>query len=115
MRKDNAVSVWVGHFDSEKEFSNYIRSKYDEDGDEIPSDFMKAFEIYDLNPDFQEVLFQENLSGEDLRQASYAETFVDRLGDLSGNCAVLLYDYDYAGIVREANKLRFLGTFNYTK
>lgn len=115
MGKDNVVSVWIGNFESERKFYEYIEPGCDEEGDETPSGFMNAFGMDNFDPDSQEVTFQEHLSKEDLRQASYAENFVDELGDISGNCAIMLYDFLYSGTTRQADGLRFIGAFNYTK
>jgi hypothetical protein len=115
MAKDNVVSVWIGNFNSEKDFFEYIRQGYDENGDVVPSNFMNTFGIDNVNVDFQEVLFQESLSEEELQQASYAESFVNKIGEISGNCMILLYDYDYPGAIREGDGLLFTGVFNYNK
>ena len=115
MKEENAVSIWVGTFKDKEELSEFVREQYDEDGDFLPSLFMKTFETGYSDADFREVLFKENLSKEDLFQASYAETFANKTDGVSGNGVILLYDFRYTGQTREANNIRFIGTFNYTK
>ena len=114
---ENIVSIWIGDFESEEKFITFTQEQYDEEGDCRPSLFMEAFEIDDLDHDFQEILFQENLSKNDIEQASYAESFIDKINDnsLKGNCIILLYDFNYKGKVQTNNGLHFLGTFKYEK
>ena len=115
MKKENVVSVWFGNFKTKRELSEFVQEKYDEDGDVIPSLFMKTFGIDCYETDFQEILFQENISKEDLFQASYSETFIDKIDNISGNSIILLYDFYYTGQVCETSNLRFIGTFDYVK
>lgn len=115
MEKENVVSIWVGNFQSEEEFNVFLQEEFDEEGDSLPSVFMKVFEIDYIDIDFQEAVFQENLSKDVLLQASYADTFADKVDNLSGNSIILLYDFCYTGKVRETKEIRFLGTFEYRK
>lgn len=117
MEKENVISIWIGNFESEEAFAAFIEETFDEDGDMEPSPFMKAFEIEYINPDFQEVLFQDNLSKDDLLQASYAESFIDKLDNhsLRGNSIVILYDFCYVGEKQEIENFRYLGSFDYRK
>ncbi len=115
MDKENVVSIWIGNFKSENEFAEFVKEQYDDEGDLLPSTFMKMFRIDYIDSDSQEILFQENLSKEDLLQASYAETFINKMGNISGNSIVLLYDFCYTGQVKEAENLYFIGTFDYNK
>jgi len=110
MKKDKVVSIWFGNLKSERELFEFVQEKYDDDGVFIPSPFMEAFGTGKYDPDFQEVLFEE-----DLLEASYAETFIDKIDNISGNSVILLYDFCYTGQVREASNFRFIGTFNYAK
>ena len=115
MKKDNVISIWLGNFKSERELFKFVLEKYDDDGVFIPSPFMEAFGTGKYDPDFQEVFFEENLSKEDLLEASYAETFIDKIDNISGNSVILLYDFCYTGQVRETGNFRFIGTFDYAK
>jgi len=115
MKKDNVVSIWFGNLKSERELFEFVQEKYDEDGVFIPSPFMETFGTGKYDPDFQEVFFEENLSKEDLLEVSYAETFVNKIDNISGNSVILLYDFCYTGQVREASNFRFVGTFDYVR
>ena len=113
----SVVSIWIGNFESEEKFTDFIQEQYDEEGDLQTSSFMEVFEIDDIDHDFQEVLFHKNLSKDDIAQASYAESFIDRINDnsLTGNCVLLLYDFNYKGKVQTSNGFHFIGTFEYEK
>jgi len=113
MKKVNVVSIWFGNLESESELFEFVQEKYDENGVFIPSPFMESFGTGKYDPDFQEVFFEENISKEDLLEVSYAETFVNKIDTISGNSVILLYDFYYAGQVREASNFRFIGTFDY--
>jgi len=115
MKKDNVVSIWFGNLKSERELFEFVKEKYDDDGVFIPSPFMETFGTGKYDPDFQEVLFEEDLSKEDLSEMSYAETFIDKIDNISGNSVILLYDFCYTGKVSEASNFRFIGTFDYEK
>ena len=115
MKKDNVVSIWLGHLKSERELFEFVREKYDEDGVFIPSPFMETFGTGKYDTDFQEVMFEDDLSKEDLLEASYAETFIDKIDTIPGNSVILLYDFCYTGQVHEAANFRFIGTFYYAK
>lgn len=60
MEKANKVSVWLGNFDSKREFGNYMEEQFDEEGD-MTSVFMSDFEIEFIDSQFQEVLYDDNL------------------------------------------------------
>ena len=115
MEKDNVVSIWFGNLKSERALFEFVQEKYDEDGVFIPSPFMETFGTGKYDADFQEVMFEENLSKEDLLDVSYAETFINKIDNISGNSVILLYDFCYTGQVCEASNFRFIGTFDYAK
>jgi hypothetical protein len=116
MKEKSVVSIWIGTFDSEEKFIDFIREQYDEEGDLFPSAFMEAFGIDEIKPDFQEVLFLENISREDISQASYAESFIDKIEEsvIHGNCIILLYDFCYTGKIQTSSGLNFIGVFEYS-
>jgi hypothetical protein len=114
---NDKVSIWIGRFETEYKFNNFMEEQYNDDGD-VFSVFIETFKIDYINSDFQEVLFQEQLSKNDLLQASYADSFIDKIDSEQirlNNCIVLIYDFDYSGEVKSANGLNFVGTFEYNK
>jgi hypothetical protein len=59
MKKQQKVSLWIGHFTSKKALNNFLEEKYNDDGD-VSSQFMQDFQIEYIDHDFQEVDFYEN-------------------------------------------------------
>ena len=76
---------------------------------------MEKFGTGKYDTDFQEVFFEEYLSKDDLLEASYAGTFLNKIDNISGNSVILLYDFCFTGQVCEAGNFRFIGTFDYAK
>jgi hypothetical protein len=78
---------------------------------------MDEFEITFIEHDLQETLFDENMNKLKIEAASYSETFLDKIEiDFSKyNCIVLLYDYNYNGLIKNTNNMVFYGVLNYTK
>jgi hypothetical protein len=117
MEKNDVVSIWFGNFETEEEFEEFISEKYDEEGD-VLSTFMTSFGIDFIDTDFQEVLFQEVITIDDLSQFSYAESFIDKINkdilQLS-NCVIFLYDFNYSGKIKSSNNLNFIGSYKYEK
>ncbi|WP_017151783.1 immunity 22 family protein [Bacillus bingmayongensis] len=54
MEKEGIVLLWLGNMESEDFLEDYFRIKYTDDGDSIPSLFIKDFHIcmYDIDEDF---------------------------------------------------------------
>lgn len=118
MRKENLVSIWVGNFNSEDDFDEYIGENYDEDGDMVPSIFMNDFEMGHIDHDFQESeFFDKKLTKDDIVDFSYAETFIDKINEanLMGNAIILLYDFEYSGEVQTKNNVNYIGAYDYKK
>ena len=115
MEKANKVSVWLGNFDSKREFGNYMEEQFDEEGD-MTSVFMSDFAIEFIDSQFQEVLYDDNLKKENLMSASYSESFLDCItADFSKyNCIVLLYDFNYHGTAQNTDKMIFVGVYDYS-
>ena len=123
MRKENKVSLWLGNFESEEEFENYIYIDYDEDGDYIPSIFQKEFGISYYDEDFSELVwFSEKTKKFStlLKDFSYSSQIIDLLKPMLGgvnieeyNCVMLLYNYEHSnsdkdGVSKE-HKVIFIG------
>src|SRR4051794_37504793 len=118
MAKEGFVSLFVGNSSSYEELQNYILVSYTEDGDAIPSEFEKDFNIAYYDEDFREVEFYDE-SSDDLRVLlegfSYAERIIPELIEICGerlnqkvNSVTLLYNFQYHGNVNETNQFRFL-------
>ena len=112
------VSIWIGKFNSDDDFNKYKEEVYDENGDGSPSIFMTDFEIKRIDHDFLESEFVGGkLTKNDLMGFSYTETFIDKIDDalLTGNCIILIYDFEYSGGVKTKNNVSFIGTYKYEK
>jgi hypothetical protein len=123
MEKEGFVSLFIGNSKSYKDLRNYILNSYTEDGDLLPSEFEKDFNIDYYNEDFREVEYYDEPSN-DLRVLlegfSYDEEIIPKFIELCGerlnqeaNSVILLYDFQYNGNVNEKNQFRFLGTVQY--
>lgn len=123
MEKEGFVSLFIGHSNSYDELQNYILVSYSEDGDAIPSQFEKDFNIDYHDEDFREVEFYDEPS-DDLRVLlegfSYDEEIIPKIIEIcserlnqEANSVILLYNFQYHGNVNEANQFRFLGTIQY--
>ncbi|MGG3684494.1 immunity 22 family protein [Aeribacillus sp. FSL K6-3256] len=123
MEKEGFVSLFIGNSKSYKDLQNYILNSYIEDGDLLPSEFEKDFNIDYYNEDFREVEFYDEPSN-DLRVLlegfSYDEEIIPKFIELCGerlnqeaNSVILLYNFQYNGNVNEKNQFRFLGTVQY--
>lgn len=123
MEKEGFVSLFIGNSKSYKDLQNYILNSYTEDGDLLPSEFEKDFNIDYYNEDFREVEFYDEPSN-DLRVLlegfSYDEEIIPKFIELCGerlnqevNSVILLYNFQYNGHVNEKNQFRFLGTVQY--
>jgi hypothetical protein len=114
----STVSIWIGEFQSEEKFNNYLNENYDDKG-EISCKFWNDFEIDFIDNQFQEVVyFNEKLKLELLQEASYFSSFKDTLKNNNfenNNTIILAYDFEYAGKITKKNKLKFLGNFAYIK
>jgi hypothetical protein len=113
---ENKVSIWFGKFETEKRFNEFIKETYDDEGG-VHSSFMNAFEINLIEHDLQETLFDENMNKSKIAMASYSETFLDKIeiDFLKYNCIVLLYDFNYNGLIKNTSNMNFYGVLNYTK
>lgn len=123
MEKEGFVSLFIGNSKSYKDLQNYILNSYTEDGDLLPSEFEKDFNIDYYNEDFREVEFYDEPSN-DLRVLlegfSYDEEIIPKFIELCGerlnqevNSVILLYNFQYNGHINEKNQFRFLGTVQY--
>uniref|UniRef100_UPI00404A650C immunity 22 family protein n=1 Tax=Flavobacterium sp. TaxID=239 RepID=UPI00404A650C len=114
----NYVSIWVGNFKNEDAFNQYIEEIYDNEGDS-KSKFMEDFNIDFIDNQFQEaVFFNEKIKLEFLMDASYSDSFLNNLSDvdfMDDNSIILLYDFGYNANIKSKNKVRFLGSYSFSK
>ena len=114
MEEKNKVSIWLGNFDNEDLFDDFMEEKYDEEGD-VSSLFMESFEIDFIDDQFQEVLYDKNLEKEVLIPVSYSSFFLNKVEvDYSKyNCVVLLYNFRYMGGITKTSDFDFIGVYDY--
>jgi len=128
MRIENRVSLWLGNALDPETLDEYVRLRYSEDGDIIPSRLMTDFgiEAYDENFREAEVLpvassrLQEIFAGFSYEKQitdAYESAFGSEL-DSKCNAVILLFNYDAtipAGqtAVSDGLSLRYYGAVAY--
>lgn len=127
--KENYVSLWLGNFTQKDVLKEYVDTKFDEDGDVIPSVLRKDFELGYYNIDFLESDFVDN-GGNNLRELldgfSYDCSFVGKIAEITGaelsstfNGIILIYDYEYTGEKKvstyKESEIQFIATTSYEK
>lgn len=127
MEKQGMVSLWVGKTDRVEKMHEYMERRYTEDGDSMPSDFMKDFNIDYYDEDFQEMdCFEKSVDKleEALKGCSYDDKVIPRFLELCGealseevNAMLLIYNFEYDGSVVERRnagiELKYLGSVIY--
>lgn len=113
----NKVSIWVGNFQNDEEFENYLLMEYLDNEDLPRSQFTKDFKIDYYDEDFQEAYYAENfLSVKDLiKPISYSETFINQIRseNVNYNSLIAIYKYRYEGVVKDVGNIFFLGVYEY--
>ena len=107
MEKEGYVSLWIGNIKSDDELMAYVELEYTDDGDCIPSKFLKDFsiDIDDFDEDFIERVCHENKVSsisELISGCSYEEIILPKIEEkMEGqfqdkvNSAILLYNFDF--------------------
>ncbi|PWK14251.1 immunity 22 family protein [Tumebacillus permanentifrigoris] len=127
MQKEGFVSLWVGNIKTSEELDNLLRISYTEDGDLIQSIFASKFHIERYDDAFREAeLYDDtdNSLSRLLEGFSYDDVIVPKFASLLGeqlnkryNAAILLYNFQYNGDVKEAtvgsSHVEFLATTEY--
>ena len=129
MEREGFVSLWVGHAESDLSLLEYVRIKYSEDGDYLPSQFLKDFniDIDEFDEDYIEriCLNKETHSIEKLiNGCSYEDIVIPKFKDLLSedsfekfNAGILLYNFQYDNKIKEINNskniFRFIGSVEY--
>jgi hypothetical protein len=127
MRKDNFVSLWLGRTKSSKTLDKYLKVKYSDDGDFVPSVFAKKFQIERYEEGFREAEFYEQGSNniyELLEGFSYDNVLIEYFKNILGenvdatyNTVILLYNFEYNGSINEYRSrteyFKFIGSTRY--
>lgn len=118
MEKEHVVSIWIGKFSSEDEFTKYLREVYTDEGD-VSSRFMNDFSIDYIDNHFMECLFFGSVVNEEtfLKDFSYANQFIDKLpGSIEWdkyNSIIMVYNFSYTGKEGVSKDVEFIGEFGY--
>ncbi|WP_029427852.1 immunity 22 family protein [Bacillus sp. 95MFCvi2.1] len=107
MENPGVISLWLGNFKSKEMLQKYVEIKFDEQGDRIPSQFMRDFQIdfINYNEDLLEITFIDILTTSLqllLEGASYYEKIISQFIDYYGehmlesyNTVIRVYDFEY--------------------
>lgn len=125
MDKMGMVSLWLGNFNSEESFRDFMEVKYTDDGDSIPSKFKENFKIEYYDIDFSEVDFIEERTNDLqvlLEGFSNDYEIIPKLKEKYDaqmyNSIVLLYNFEYNSSVKnykdDTNSLDYIGCVNYS-
>lgn len=121
------VAVWLGIFKNEAEFNEYkkVHYEYDDDIEDVYSDFEKDFGLKYYDRDIVEFSFlnEENNTLKTLFEgSSYLEKYISGLDDITlskYNVVIRVYDYKYDGEKRHSkykeNSLEFYENIEYKK
>lgn len=128
MRHEGFVTMWLGECDSAMTLEAYVRLNYSDDGQLVPSQLMRDFDIPSYDENFREAEFLEEPSRRirsllhgfsyDQRIVANFEAICGEAVDFDVNAVVLLYNYYLAnpnravagsGVVR----LRYMGVTKY--
>ena len=126
MQKEGKVSLWLGNFNNEKTFREFMEIKYTDDVDSIPSKFKKQFKIDYYGIDFSEIDYMEEKSNDlEVLLEGFSNDYeiIPKLKEnYDGNMynsIVLLYDFEYdsnkINYKNENNILDFIGCVDYSK
>lgn len=126
MQKEGRVSLWLGNFNNEKTFREFMEIKYTDDGDSIPSKFKKQFKIDYYDIDFSEIDYMEEKSNDlEVLLEGFSNDYeiIPKLNEKYNggiyNSIVLLYDFEYdsneESYKDDNNTLDFIGCVEYSK
>ena len=126
MKKEGRVSLWLGSFNNEKTFREFMEIKYTDDGDSIPSKFKKQFKIDYYDIDFSEIDYMEKKSNDlEVLLEGFSNDYeiIPKLNEKYNggiyNSIVLLYDFEYdfneENYKDDNNTLDFIGCVGYNK
>ena len=127
MQRANFVSLWFGNLKSRRAMEKYLKIKDSKDGDFIPSEFAKDFNIKGYNDNCREAEFLETPTKNIdrlLKSFSYDKVMIEYLKGLSGenldqeyNTTILLFNFNYDGTIPEVHHpkgfFKFMGSTQY--
>ncbi len=127
MIKENIVSLWLGNFESEDMFMEYITEEYTEDGDGIASEFCKEF--FEGDEPYEHDLLECFITTRSrdisvlLEGCSYDESVIKSLSEALGGCVdeeynavILIYDFEMDGIPLKSDmKVKYIASVPYEK
>ena len=123
MPEEHMVSLWAGRADSSQAFKAFLLTGYTEDGDYIPSPFVRDFGIKYYDEDFREAQYYEKpsrslralLNGYS-RDYMIIPKFIQLFGEFfpdDVNAVVVWYRFNYHGrVIINADatvKMRYMG------
>lgn len=126
MQKEGKVSLWLGNFNDEKTFREFMDIKYTDDGNSIPSKFKKQFKIDYYDIDFSEIDYMKEKSNDlEVLLEGFSNDYEiipklnEKYSESIYNSIVLLYDFEYdcngENYKYGDNKLDFIGCVSYSK
>lgn len=119
MIKENKASLWLGYFENEDDFRNYMKVSYDEDGNYIPSKFQENYGIrkYDLDTSEIDWISDKCIDVESLL-AGFSNDFeiVPQFKKMlecknveKYNSIVVLYNFEYINCNRKNENFEYIG------
>lgn len=122
MIKENKVSLWLGYFEEQEDFTNYVKVLYDEEGNYITSKFQLDYSIEKYNLDTAEMEWlsesctevEELLAGfsGDYEIIPQFEIMLRGKDIQKVNSIVLLYNFEYDNDKVNCDTLEFIGCAN---
>ena len=121
MIKENKVSLWLGYFEKENEFRDYMDVEYDEDGNITPSKFQEEFSIEKYDLDATEIDWISDMCADvDTLLEGFSNDFeiIPQFKELllnknimQYNSIILFYNFEYQGTYL-TSKLEYIGCVN---
>jgi len=110
------VFISTGRFSSFEELRSFIDPQYTEDGDSVPSQFMREVDLSGYEPGCIEAIHSERPLplAELLAGASYADQWLSQLdGTLTADAAICVFPSNVVGNPQGCS-LTYVGSFNYS-
>lgn len=131
MEREGYVSLWIGNIKTDDELLEYVELVYTDDGDWLPSQFLKDFniDIDDFDDDsIERVCLEQNVTSitELISGSSYEDIVIPRYEKITDgvsivkcNSGILLYNFQYDGNVKSINnkdyEFKFISSVEYGK
>jgi len=105
-------------FESEEALARYLHPSYSEDGDMIPSDFIREVALTNYEPMCIEAVYEEEPTAVRhlVAGCSHADQWARRLPqDLKADVSVVVYSPNTVSFPEAARRLQFCGIFPYSE